>query len=340
MEQNNTQPLVAIKCFVYNHEPYLRDCLEGFVMQQTEFPFVAIVHDDASTDKSADIIREYAANYPDIIKPIYETENQYSKSDGSLGRIMNAAVDATGAKYIAMCEGDDYWTDPRKLQKQVDFLETHPDYSMVCGRYVRYWQNYGKYDINDNFSFLFPHNEPIADFTLEVFPWIPQVLTVMYRCTLVETLNHTFYRKLKYHYDVPWLYAVMRCAKIAILNEVMGIYRKHDGGIYSGLTGCKNAQKMVDTYCDIYRNDPTEQIRELLEYSLWQYGYQYIKYENKLNISTVISTYKLYRDISTSNKRYKYCLRLVRAYTLRIIKQPYLHPQSIVPKLSDLKDTI
>ena len=106
------KPLVAIKCLVFNHEPYLRDCLEGFVMQQTDFPFVAIVHDDASTDHSADIIREYAAKYPDIILPIYETENQYSKHDGSLGRIMNTAVDATGAKYVAMCEGDDYWTDP------------------------------------------------------------------------------------------------------------------------------------------------------------------------------------------------------------------------------------
>ena len=129
------QALVAIKCLVFNHEPYLRDCLNGFVMQLTDFPFVAIVHDDASTDHSADIIREYAAKYPDIIFPIYETENQYSKSDGSLGRIMNAAVDATGAKYIAMCEGDDYWTDPRKLQKQVAFLETHADYGFVGSRY-------------------------------------------------------------------------------------------------------------------------------------------------------------------------------------------------------------
>ena len=134
MEQDNKHPLVAIKCLVFNHEPYLRDCLEGFVMQQTDFPFVAIVHDDASTDHSADIIREYAAKYPDIILPIYETENQYSKSDGSLGRIMNAAVDTTGAKYVALCEGDDYWTDPRKLQKQVDFLETHPDYSLCFHR--------------------------------------------------------------------------------------------------------------------------------------------------------------------------------------------------------------
>ena len=126
------KPLVAIKCPVYNHEPYLRDCLEGFVMQQTNFPFVAIVHDDASTDASAAIIREYEEKYPDIIKPIYEIENQYSKHDGSLGRIMNAAIDATGAKYIAMCEGDDYWTDPLKLQKQVDILEADESLMACC----------------------------------------------------------------------------------------------------------------------------------------------------------------------------------------------------------------
>lgn len=129
---NNSKPLVVIRCLVYNHEPYLRDCLEGFVMQQTNFPFVAIVHDDASTDGSAAIIREYEEKYPDIIKPIYETENQYSKHDGSLGRIMNVAIDATGAKYVAMCEGDDYWIDPLKLQKQVDILETDDTLMAVC----------------------------------------------------------------------------------------------------------------------------------------------------------------------------------------------------------------
>lgn len=112
--------MVSIRCLAYNHEPYIRECLEGFVMQQTNFRFEAIVHDDASTDGTADIIREYAKKYPEIIKPIFETENQYSKHDGSLGRIMREAC--TG-KYIAMCEGDDYWTDPLKLQKQVDFLE-------------------------------------------------------------------------------------------------------------------------------------------------------------------------------------------------------------------------
>lgn len=133
---------VAIKCLVYNHEPYLRDCLEGFVMQQTDFPFVAIVHDDASTDHSADIIREYAAKYPDIIFPIYETENQYSKKDGSLRRIMDAAIAATEAPYIALCEGDDYWTDPHKLQKQVDILE-HNLSLMLCCTACSVVDNYG-----------------------------------------------------------------------------------------------------------------------------------------------------------------------------------------------------
>lgn len=124
------KPLVAIQCITYNHEPYIRDALEGFVMQKTDFPFVAIVHDDASTDGTAAIIREYAEKYPDIIKPIYEYENQYSKPDGSLGRVMYEAVLATGAKYVAICEGDDYWTSQIKLQKQSIFLEKHIEYSM------------------------------------------------------------------------------------------------------------------------------------------------------------------------------------------------------------------
>lgn len=130
---NQEEPiLVAIHCLVYNHEPYLRDCFEGFVMQKTNFRFVAIVHEDCSTDNSADIIREYEAKYPDIFRPIYESENQWSKHDGSLERIMNAAIDATGAKYVAMCEGDDYWTDPYKLQKQVDILEADKTLIACC----------------------------------------------------------------------------------------------------------------------------------------------------------------------------------------------------------------
>ena len=129
-----SKPLVVIRCLTFNHEAYIRDTIEGFIMQKTTFPFVAIIHDDASTDGTASIIEKYASKYPDIIKPIIEKENQYSKHDGSLRRIINQACENTGAKYVAMCEGDDYWTDSDKLQMQVDFLESHPDYSMCFHR--------------------------------------------------------------------------------------------------------------------------------------------------------------------------------------------------------------
>ena len=124
--------LVAIQCAVYNHESYIRQCLDGFVMQKTNFRFVAIVHDDCSTDNSAAIIREYAEKYPAIIKPIYETENQWSKHDGSIERILYNALDATKCRYVAICEGDDYWTDPYKLQKQVEILEKDISLMLCC----------------------------------------------------------------------------------------------------------------------------------------------------------------------------------------------------------------
>ena len=142
--------IVTIRCLVYNHEPYLRQCLDGFVMQKTNFRFEAIVHDDASTDGSAAIIREYAEKYPEIIKPIIETENQYSKHDGSLRKIM---IDHTRGKYIAICEGDDYWIDPLKLQKQVDFLEKNPEYGLVYTKAIIYYQATGKFGVGSSRMF-------------------------------------------------------------------------------------------------------------------------------------------------------------------------------------------
>lgn len=109
------EPLVSICCITYNHAPYIRQCLEGFLIQKTTFPFEILIHDDASTDGTADIIREYEARYPHLIKPIYQVENQYSK-----GTKISSTYNYPRAKgkYIALCEGDDYWTDPLKLQNK------------------------------------------------------------------------------------------------------------------------------------------------------------------------------------------------------------------------------
>ena len=117
------RPVVAVECVVYNHEKFLRECLDSIVGQHTNFPFVVVAHDDKSTDSSASIILEYQKKYPDIVIPALEVENQWSKKDGSLQRKMYEAVQTFHPKYIAICEGDDYWTDMNKLQKQFDLLE-------------------------------------------------------------------------------------------------------------------------------------------------------------------------------------------------------------------------
>lgn len=218
--------MVTIRCLVYNHEPYLRQCLDGFVMQQTNFRFEAIVHDDASTDGSAAIIREYAAKYPDIIKPIYETENQYSKRDGSIRRIMN---EHTHGKYVAMCEGDDYWTDPLKLQKQVDFLESHPEYVMCSHRFRIFYQDrqqmgddeYGNitecisYDLN----------------SLIHGCWYNAPLTVVYR---YEDFSFKEYLKYKNSKDTTLFFYLLKKGKGFLMTEQMAVYRKHSCGVWSG----------------------------------------------------------------------------------------------------------
>ena len=115
---------VSVICNAFNHGKYIRDALNGFVMQKTDFKFEVLVHDDASKDDTADIIREFEAKYPDIIKPIYQTENQYSKNVWITDVYQ---LRRSKGKYIAICEGDDYWLDPDKLQKQYDALEAHPE---------------------------------------------------------------------------------------------------------------------------------------------------------------------------------------------------------------------
>ena len=126
--------MVLIRCFTYNHEAYIEDALKGFVMQKTNFPFVAVVVDDASTDRTADIIRKYEKEYPDIIKGVYLKENHYSQKKKKAPYIQPWR---DRCKYEAICEGDDYWIDPLKLQKQVDFLERNNDYVLsYCNRIV------------------------------------------------------------------------------------------------------------------------------------------------------------------------------------------------------------
>lgn len=142
---------VSIICNAYNHEKYIRKCLEGLVMQKTGFAFEILVHDDASIDGTAGIIREFEEKYPELVKPVYQTENQYSKSASSVASFQYPRVKG---KYIAICEGDDYWTDPLKLQKQYDALEERLDIDMCATKAKKVVANTEKF-----LGFVEPKNE-------------------------------------------------------------------------------------------------------------------------------------------------------------------------------------
>lgn len=217
--ERSDHPLVVIWSLVYNHKPYLRDFFQGILMQQTNFRFILIVHDDKSTDGSTDIICEYAEKYPDIIKPILESENQYSKKDGSIDRIMYEAISSSGAKYIAFCEGDDYWSDPLKLQMQVDFLQSHIDYGMCYSKVAKLLQN--KNEIHGEFGG-----------NAETYEQLIKGNNVPTLTTMIRTDIYYEYYDLINPYvqhwlmmDYPlWLYIANK-THVKYLNVVTGIYR-------------------------------------------------------------------------------------------------------------------
>ncbi len=121
---SDNEIMVSVVCETYNHLPYIRSALDGFVMQKTDFPFEVVVHDDASTDGTADVVREYMERYPGLIRVILQKENQYSKG---VYTDLDCLYPQARGRYLAICEGDDYWTDPYKLQKQFDAMEAHPE---------------------------------------------------------------------------------------------------------------------------------------------------------------------------------------------------------------------
>lgn len=127
--RNSQEIVVSVCCITYNQKEYIRDALEGFVNQRTKFAYEVLIHDDASDDGTAAVIEEYAERFPHLIRPILQAENQYSKGLTNVSGTYN--FPRARGKYIAMCEGDDYWTSRDKLQRQVDFLEAHPECSMV-----------------------------------------------------------------------------------------------------------------------------------------------------------------------------------------------------------------
>ena len=213
-------PVVSICCLTYNHEKYISETINSFLMQDTIFPFEVLLHDDASTDMTKKIIMGYVEKYPHIIKPIFQTENQYSKGIRPLPIIFKKA----SGQYLALCEGDDYWTDPDKLQKQIDFLENNPDY-VITYTDCEFFDSTGKLE-NTGLG---------AKRDLEAIE--------LQKCTPINTLTVCFRNVLK---DTPPELQGARIGDLCIwsllghygkgkfLGDIKPAkYRIHDGGIFS-----------------------------------------------------------------------------------------------------------
>lgn len=216
----HVKPLVSICCITYNHEKYIGQAIDGFLIQETDFPIEIIIHDDASTDGTADIIRKYAAK-DDRIKPILRREN--IKSTGV--PIFPITFKVAKGKYITMCEGDDYWTDPLKLQKQVDFLEEHPDVNWVHTDFDWLDENTGSIIKNyyKSINYHLPKTYDLKYFFLNAKG---RTLTACFRAAEVKGVDKLFMENEWTVGDTAVLLYVLKDKKIGFLEDSTGVYRR------------------------------------------------------------------------------------------------------------------
>jgi len=235
------KPLVSICCIAYNHENFIKECLDGFLMQQTNFEFEIIIHDDASTDETKSIIEKYVSKYPNKINFFYQTENQYSK--GVRGIAAKFTFPHAKGKYIALCEGDDYWTDPLKLQKQVDFLESNPGYG-ICFHKVKILRNKTLYeDVNIENRYNLITNFPATVNDLLKHGNFMHTPSVMYRRDQVKIPFELSYSSVG---DYFMHIVVAKNSYIKRIDDTMAVYRE-GVGIYSTLSN-KEMQKKILNY--------------------------------------------------------------------------------------------
>ena len=245
---NNVTPLVSICSITYNHKPYIRQCLDSLLLQKTNFIYEIIINDDCSTDGTTEIIKEYASKYPNLIHPIFHDENQYSK--GVRGMFAKFCFPQARGKYIAMCEGDDYWTDPLKLQKQVDFMETHVEYVM-CSHIVDIYNENER--VRKKWGVQQPQEYDI--YTLVYGPWIFHPLSVLFRRESLAVEKCQKYRSSKY---MTIFYNVLLNGRGYYMSECMAVYRQHNGGVWSNSSFYQNLVSNFKYSKDLYEIEKSD----------------------------------------------------------------------------------
>jgi glycosyltransferase involved in cell wall biosynthesis len=294
------QVTVSICCIAYNHEYFISDTIEGFLKQKTSFPFEIILHDDASTDRTQEVIFGYASKFPDLIIPILQKENQFKKG---IKPLQNIVFPMARGKYIALCEGDDYWTDEYKLQKQVDFLEGHEDYSLCVGGYRTLREDSGEIsEINLKFS---AGDKDASGFSFNLNDlksrWMTKTLTVVFRTSAIKDANLERYR---FGRDINLFYHLLKNKNRGYyLAEIFGVYRVHTGGINSMKAGLVNAEAAFNCYRELYLINQDEFTRVMyLHHSL-----------NLVNHYLFDKSFRL--SLNESLRQYLSALKLIRRFS-------------------------
>ena len=301
-EQNwpeGTQPLVSTSTLTFNHAPYIRECIEGILMQKTTFPVRVVIFDDCSTDGTREIVKEYESRYPKLIIGIYPVKNTYNKPERKDAlKPRDAARDA--AKYVAACEGDDYWTDPLKLQKQVEFLEANQDYSMCF---------HGAMLVYEDCQTSKPFREiETREYSgVEILrEWTIATASVVFRKEAYVPKSHPDFL----YGDIILFLSLAENGKIMGMSDIMSVYRKHDGG----LTSPKNAN-LSRSLKFVKHNEAIKQV----------FGAEYVEVENEilskayiglsirqlksLKLGFIVSLIKAYRQ-----KPSLFCKHFFKAY--------------------------
>lgn len=240
-------PLVSIRTSTYNHGPYIKQCIEGILMQKTNFAFEYIIGEDFSTDETREIVFDYAKRYPNIIRVITADYNVGSKANG------RRCINACRGKYMAICEGDDYWIDPLKLQKQVDFLENNPDYYIIGMRSLIYYQDVGKvrfYDYSLHLSTSFKSRAFVYNILMHTSTFLFRREYISSNASLqANILQGDIFNVL--HSSNHGL------LKIKVLKDFGSIYRLHTGGItrtkeHTNVERSFNSMRMILESYDAY----------------------------------------------------------------------------------------
>lgn len=296
-------PLVSVVVSTYNHSEYIAECLEGILMQQTSFPFEIILGEDESNDGTHEICKTYAEKHPEKIRLFLRSRKDVIYINGNPTGRYNfiESLKACTGKYVALCEGDDYWTDPLKLQKQVGFMEANPGYGICFHEAAINWIE-KKEVLEIQLNSQFPWNrmsigKDIYDISDVLNGPFMATASVLYRNPHIKNFPNWFYKAASG--DITLYAIIIGDQKIKFINEVMCVYRRHLGGItrfHKGNDIILNRLQVLKHINEFYDNKYAHIIRSSVR--------DYLEAVNHLNLEEYILLLRIYITSTIVEKKY------------------------------------